>query len=104
MEMKQSVAIAIGLQTHILKTCPLHRELYLDDEIDPACAFALAIELVRAHTPYVEAFQNDEHALTDLLSETLGTTPTCCPQCRAPAMLGVLSNRSGFAERLLEGR
>ncbi|HEX3912636.1 MAG TPA: hypothetical protein VHW71_03945 [Steroidobacteraceae bacterium] len=90
--MKQAVALGIALQTRVLKTCPLHRRLYIDDEVNPAGAFALAIELVRAHTPYVEAFQDDEHALTDLLSETLGTAPPCCPQCRPPAMLGRVSD------------
>jgi hypothetical protein len=104
LEMKQSIAVAIGLQTHVLKFCPVHRVPYLDDDVDPASAFALSIELVRAHSPYVEAFQNDEHALTDLLSETLGNMPTCCRQCQPPAMLGALNNRGGFAERLLESR
>ena len=104
MEIKQAVAVGIALQTHVLKTCPVHRELYFDDEVNPATAFALAIELVRAHTPYVEAFHNDEHALTDLLSETLGTTPLYCPQCQPPEMLSALRDRGGFAESLLESR
>ena len=81
MERKQVIAIGIALQTQVLKSCPVHNQLYFDDEVNPAGAFALAIELVRQHTPFVEEFGNDEHALTDLLSDTLGMSPVCCPQC-----------------------
>lgn len=81
MERKQAIAIGIALQTHVLKTCPVHNQHYFDDEVNPSGAFALAIELVRQHKPFVEEFANDEHALTDLLSDTLGTSPPCCPEC-----------------------
>jgi hypothetical protein len=84
MERKQVIAIGIALQTQVLKTCPVHNQIYFDDEVDPASAFALAIELVRQHTAYVEDFENDEHALTDLLSDTLATSPVCCPDCQMP--------------------
>jgi hypothetical protein len=84
MERKQVVAIGIALQTQVLKTCPVHNQIYFDDEVNPASAFALAIELVRQHKPFVEEFENDEHALTDLLSDTLATTPLCCPECQRP--------------------
>jgi hypothetical protein len=80
MEKKQVIAIGIALQTQVIKTCPIHHQLYFDDDVNPATAFALAIELVRGHKPYVEEF-NDEHELTDLLSDTLGMTPLCCPEC-----------------------
>jgi hypothetical protein len=81
MDQKQSVAVAIALQTHVLRTCPLHNELFCDDEADAASAFALAVELVRQHTPYVEDFRNNAHELTDLLSETIAAAPEYCPQC-----------------------
>jgi hypothetical protein len=84
MERKQVIVIEIALQTQVLKSCPVHHTIYFDDEVNPASAFALAIELVRQHEPYVEEFHNDAHELTDLLSDTLGTTPACCPECRAP--------------------
>jgi hypothetical protein len=83
MERKQEIAIGIALQTHVLKTCPVHHLLYCDDEVNPAGAFALAIELVRQHEPCVDEFHDNPHELTDLLSDTLGTTPECCPQCGA---------------------
>ncbi len=86
MEKKQVIAIGIALQTQVLKTCPVHHQIYFDDEVNPASAFALAIELVRQHEPYVREFDDDAHALTDLLSDTLGTTPLCCPECRAPSV------------------
>ena len=84
MDSKKVVAIGIGLQTQVLKTCPIHHQIYLDDDADPASAFALAIELVRQRKTFVEAFDNDEHRLTDLLSDTLGLAPSCCSQCPAP--------------------
>ncbi|MDB6083375.1 MAG: hypothetical protein JWN43_1256 [Gammaproteobacteria bacterium] len=81
MDQKHSVAVAIALQTHVLRTCPLHNELFCDDEADASSAFALAVELMRQHTPYVEDFRNNTHELTDLLSETIAAAPEYCPQC-----------------------
>jgi len=103
MEKRQAIAIEIALQTHVLKTCPIHRQIYFDDDADPASAFALAIELVRKHKPYVDEF-HDEHELMDLLSDTLGATPLGCPDCQSPAMLGSMRDRSGFVESALERR
>jgi hypothetical protein len=87
MSKKQEIAIGIALQTQVLKTCPIHNQLYRDDE-EPtedenmARAFAVAIELVRQHKPYAEEFHHDAHELTDLLSYTIGAAPVCCPDCR----------------------
>jgi hypothetical protein len=83
MAQKQVIAIGIALQTQVIKQCPVHRQIYFDDDVNPASAFALAIELFRGHQACVAPF-HDEHELTDLLSDTLGTTPVCCPQCGAP--------------------
>lgn len=85
MEHKQTVAVEIALQTHVLRTCPAHNEIFCDDDVDPSSAFALAVELVQQHTPFVEGF-HDPHELTDLLSETIGKTPTCCPLCTGSAV------------------
>jgi hypothetical protein len=104
MEKKRAIAIEIALQTHVLKTCPIHRKIYFDDDADAASAFALAIELVRKHKPYVEEFHDDEHELMDLLSDTLGATPACCPECQPVAMLGKLRDRSGLVERAFQSR
>jgi hypothetical protein len=81
MDSKKVVAIGIALQTQVLKTCPIHNQIYLDDDVNPASAFALAIELVRQHKPFVAEFDNDEHRLTDLLSDTLGSAALRCPDC-----------------------
>jgi hypothetical protein len=83
---KQEIAIGIALQTQVLKTCPVHHQLYRDDEESTddenmARAFAVAIELVRQHEPYAEEFHHDPHQLTDLLSSTIGAAPICCPEC-----------------------
>jgi len=81
MEHRQTIAIEIALQTHVLQTCPIHHAIFCDDDVDPSGAFALAVELVRQHTPYVEEFHDDAHALTDLLSDTIGRAPSSCPHC-----------------------
>lgn len=103
-EKKKSIAVEIALQTHVLKTCPIHRQIYFDDDADAASAFALAIELVRKHKPYVEAFHDDEHELMDLLSDTLGATPLCCPECQSTLMLAGLPDRGRLVESALESR
>jgi hypothetical protein len=86
LDSKSLVAMGIALQTQVLKSCPIHNRIYLDDDVNPASAFALAIELVRQHKPFVEEFDNDEHRLTDLLSDTLASAPLCCPDC--PPVMG----------------
>jgi len=102
MEKKQLIAIGIALQTQVLKTCPVHRQLYFDDDVNPASAFALAIDLVRKRKPYVDAF-HDEHELTDLLSDTLGTTPIGCPECQSSVRSDSPPDHGGLSERALEG-
>jgi hypothetical protein len=104
MEKKQSIAIEIALQTQVLKTCPIHRQIYFDDDADAASAFALAIELVRKQKPYVEEFHDDEHALMDLLSDTLSATPLCCPECQSVGLLTSQRERGRLVESVLEGR
>jgi hypothetical protein len=81
MEHKQAIALEIALQTHVMQMCPGHNEIFYDDAVDPSGAFALAVELVRQHKPYVQEFRDDANALTDLLSETLSAAPRCCPHC-----------------------
>jgi hypothetical protein len=85
MDPKQAIAFEIALQTHVLQTCPVHNEIFYDDDVDPSSAFALAVELVRQHKPYVCDFQDDAHALTDLLSETISAAPRSCPHCPSAA-------------------
>lgn len=83
---QQEIAIGIALQTQALKTCPIHNRLYRDDEApaddeNMARAFGVAVELIRQYKPYAEEFHHDAHALTDLLSYTLGAAPIACPDC-----------------------
>jgi len=85
---RQEIAIGIALQTQVLKTCPIHNQLYCDDEESTADenmarAFGVAIELVRQHRPFAEEFHHDPHELTDLLSYTIGAAPASCPDCVA---------------------
>jgi hypothetical protein len=91
MQHKQVIAVEIALQTHVLQTCPIHNQIFCDDDVDPSSAFALAVELIRQQTPYVDEFQHDAHALTDLLSETIGAAPTACPICAGAHERGAAS-------------
>jgi hypothetical protein len=86
---KQEIAIGIALQTHVLKICPVHHQLYCDedacaDDENIARAFAVAVELVHDHPPFAEEFHHDAHELTDLLSDTIGEAPIVCPGCGSP--------------------
>ncbi len=83
---RQEMAIGIALQTQVLKTCPVHNQLYYvddqpSDDENVARAFAVAVELVRQHRPYAEEFHHDPHELTDLLSYIIGAAPASCPGC-----------------------
>lgn len=102
MSKKEEMAIAIALQTQVLKTCPIHNQLYCcddeeggDDE-NMARAFAVAVDLVRQHEPYAEVFHHDAHELTDLLSYTIGAAPLCCPDCMK--VRGPISRRTDLRE------
>ena len=86
MEHKKAIAMEIALQTHVLKACPQHNEIFCDDDVDPSSAFGLAVDLVKQHTPYVDEFQGDAHELTELLSATIGAAPSCCPGCASARM------------------
>ena len=85
---KQEIAIGIALQTQVLKACPIHNQLYCndeqcceDDDGHMARAFSIAIELVRQHALYAKEFHYNAHELTDLLSYTIGAAPVRCPDC-----------------------
>lgn len=81
LELRQEVAIAIALQTHVLKTCSEHNEIFCDEEADPAAAFSLAVDLVKHCAAFVRAFDGRAHALTDLLTIVISAAPTNCPHC-----------------------
>jgi hypothetical protein len=83
MDQRQNVAVTIALQTHVLRTCPLHDQLIYDEEADLSSAFALAEDLVRHDRPYVRDFRKSMHELTDLLRETIAAAPMECPLCAA---------------------
>jgi hypothetical protein len=85
MHIREEIAIGIGLQTQVLKICPLHNRLYCDeehysDDENMARAFAVAFELVKQLPSYAEEFP-DAHVLTDLLSSTIAAAPESCPEC-----------------------
>jgi hypothetical protein len=101
---KQEIAIGIALQTQVLKSCPIHNQLYCNDEQycddeneNMARAFAVAIELVHQHAPYAEEFHHDAHELTDLLSYTIGAAPVRCPDCAPPRPHYSLSEHAPMA-------
>lgn len=81
MDQKQSIVMGIAFQTQVLKTCPVHQQVFCDEDVDPAIAFAVASQLMRHDKPVAEAFQRSVHDLADLLSETIAAAPDCCPEC-----------------------
>jgi hypothetical protein len=49
----------------------------------------------------VDVFCNDAHALTDLLSEIIGTAPICCPHCARPTgSVAGAGSENWFVERV----
>jgi hypothetical protein len=99
MSKKQEIAIGIALQTQVLKLCPMHNQLFSDDDgfsddENMARAFSVAIELVRQREPCVEEFHQSAHELTDLLSSVIGAAPDGCPDCGAPQPLPVTDRSS----------
>ena len=104
MNTRQEIAIGIALQTQVLRVCPIHNQLYCEqeqysDDENMARAFAVAIELVHQHEPYSEEFHHDAHTLTDLLSSIIGAAPECCPDCASQRVVAPapLSDRSSEA-------
>jgi hypothetical protein len=104
MNTRLEIAIGIALQTQVLRICPIHNQLYCDeehysDDENMARAFAVAVELVNQHQPYAEEFHHDAHVLTDLLSSTIGAAPDRCPECLPPPHSDVtrLSDQSSEA-------
>jgi hypothetical protein len=86
MDQKHSIVMGIALQTQVLKTCPMHEEIFCDEDVDPAIAFSVASQLLRSDRYAAEAFEQSVHDLADLLSETIAAAPTCCSQCAKPVV------------------
>jgi hypothetical protein len=83
---KHSIAMGIALQTQVLKICPVHRQLFCDDEVDPAVAFAVAAQLIHNDKPSADVFREDIHDLADLLTDVISTAPCSCSECVQPLM------------------
>jgi hypothetical protein len=83
---KHSIAMGIALQTQVLKICPVHRQLFCDDEVDPAIAFAVAAQLIHSDQQSVNVFREDIHDLADLLTEVISTAQCSCSKCVHPLM------------------
>jgi hypothetical protein len=86
MDQRQSIVMGIALQTQVLKTCPVHEQVFCDEEVDPAIAFAVASQLLRSDRQAAAAFRQSVHDLADLLSETIAAAPACCAQCAKPGL------------------
>jgi len=84
---KHSIAMGIALQTQVLKICTAHRQLYCDDDVDPAIAYAVADHLVRDDQASAGVFRDDIHGLADLLTDVICTAQCACPKC-APMLHG----------------
>jgi hypothetical protein len=84
---KHSIAMGIALQTQVLKICPVHRQLFCDDEVDPAIAFAVAAQLMHNDTYSTDVFREDIHDLAEMLTDVISTTQCSCPNCARPLMI-----------------
>jgi hypothetical protein len=80
---RESLAVAIGLRSRVLRMCSRHTRIYCDAAADLSAAFALALDEVRTRPAVAELFAFDEHALLELLSTKLGATCTACPDCES---------------------
>jgi hypothetical protein len=81
---RHSIAMGIALQTQVLKVCPVHRQLFCDDEVDPAIAFAVAAQLMHNDKQSADKFREDIHDLADLLTDVISTAQCSCPKCAQP--------------------
>ena len=84
---KHSIAMGIALQTQVLKICPVHRQLFCDDEVDPAIAFAVAAQLMHNDKKSSDVFREDIHDLADLLTDVISTAQCSCLQCTHPLLV-----------------
>jgi hypothetical protein len=86
---KHSIAMGIALQTQVLKICPVHRQLFCDDEVDPAVAFAVAAQLIHNDKPSTDVFREDIHDLADLLTDVISSAQCSCPECAPPPIVSL---------------
>ncbi len=68
MDQQESIVTGIALQTELLKICSAHHQVFCDEDVDPAMAFAVAAELIRQDGLSARAFKRDLHHLANLLS------------------------------------
>jgi hypothetical protein len=80
-QQRELLVVALALQCGVLNICPRHNRIYCDPGADVGTAFALALETFRRHGSEARIFDDDEHALLDLLSATIGATEDRCPRC-----------------------
>jgi hypothetical protein len=84
---KHSIAMGIALQTQVLKICPVHRQLFCDDEVDPAIAFAVAGQLMHNDNQSVDVFREDIHDLAEMLTDVISTAQCSCASCAHPLII-----------------
>ncbi len=102
MPQQQLIAIGIALRTGVLKICPEHCQIFYDDDVDPALAFALAKELVHRHNPYVAPFAHFDE-LADMIGDIVSMAPHQCPRCME-SQTPLPSRRKAEAVSLVPGR
>jgi hypothetical protein len=78
---RESVVLAIGLRSRVLRMCSRHTRIYCDAGADLSAAFSLALAEIRARPAVARLFDGDEHALFERLSAKLGAACTSCPDC-----------------------
>jgi hypothetical protein len=98
-QQRELLAVGIALQSRVLMICHRHHHIYCDAGADLSAAFSLALQAFRRGGPEAHLFENDEHALLDLLSVKIGEADDHCPRCLDVFPDYAATERSGGAAR-----
>jgi hypothetical protein len=78
---RRQAAVRVALKTGLLKTCPVHGEVYDSGQHDYQGACMTATYLVNRGDPLVAPFGGDRTLLTELLKSICRSYPANCPGC-----------------------
>jgi hypothetical protein len=78
---RREAALRVALKTGLLKSCPVHGEVYDPGQHDYQGACMTATYLVNRADPLVAPFLGDRAPLTELLKSICRSYGTCCPRC-----------------------
>lgn len=79
---RRQVAVQVALRAGLLKSCPVHGDVYDPGQRDFQGACMVATYLVNRDDPLVAPFRGDRVALTSLLKSICESYGAACPTCR----------------------